>query len=397
VRLQLQRVELAPLVDQLLAAYAPLAKPGVVLGSSVPPGAAVLADPSRLRQALCHLLDNACQFTLQGTVQVAAAPAAAEGQGSPPDGSDCEVAISVTDTGVGSQASCPAPAASAQRPACGACLACVLGPARADPPPPFTPSSQASCPPPPAQVGIPAAQLPHVWGRFMQGAMGPARQHCGAGLGLYLVRGLVQAQGGRVQLSSQEGHGTSVALALPAWDNATSPGLVAQQQLQQAQQLQQELQDARQQQGAPGGGGAAGAAEPAPAEPAAQAGARLRVNSSTQSLAALLASATSAAAAEQPQVQTQTQTQQQPQPTAGVHSPPHGGALPPGISKPCHRERHGSVQMLCVDDDPISQLVVKRLLGPAGARGGRAAPLCRRGRSPPGSSTVPPPLPPPPP
>jgi signal transduction histidine kinase len=70
--MQLQRVELAPLVEQLVAAYAPLARPGVAVTGAVPAGTAVLADPGRLRQALCHLLDNACQFTLSGTIQVAA-------------------------------------------------------------------------------------------------------------------------------------------------------------------------------------------------------------------------------------------------------------------------------------------------------------------------------------
>jgi hypothetical protein len=227
-----------------------------------------------------------------------------------------------------------------------------------------------------AQVGIPAAQLSQVWGRFKQGEMGPARQHCGAGLGLCLVRGLVQAQGGRVQLSSQEGRGTTVALALTAWDDASGPRLVAAHQLQQQQQ-QQQAQEAQQQQGqqaqeaqevqqAQGGQQQGGLAldMPPPADLAPRPGGRLRTSSSTQSLAVMLASATGGPAAEQGQ-QGQQGQQLSRQRSVERHPSPPSGSLP-GLSKPCHRERHGSVQVLCVDDDPISQLVVKRLLGPSG-------------------------------
>ena len=62
-------------------------------------------------------------------------------------------------------------------------------------------------------VGIAAAQLPHVFDRFWQ-AEGGARQ--GAGLGLSIVKGLVEAQGGSVMVESELGRGTAVHFTLPA-------------------------------------------------------------------------------------------------------------------------------------------------------------------------------------
>jgi two-component system sensor histidine kinase/response regulator len=62
-------------------------------------------------------------------------------------------------------------------------------------------------------VGIAAAQLPHVFDRFWQ-AEGGARQ--GAGLGLSIVKGLVEAQGGSVTVESELGRGTAVRFTLPA-------------------------------------------------------------------------------------------------------------------------------------------------------------------------------------
>jgi PAS domain S-box-containing protein len=56
-------------------------------------------------------------------------------------------------------------------------------------------------------VGIDAAFLPHVFERFRQAESAPSRQHGGLGLGLAIVRHLVEAHGGMVWASS-DGPGT---------------------------------------------------------------------------------------------------------------------------------------------------------------------------------------------
>ena len=61
-------------------------------------------------------------------------------------------------------------------------------------------------------AGIPPEDLPHVFDRFWQ-ARGGARR--GAGLGLAIVRGIVEAHGGRVWVESSAGTGTMVAFTLP--------------------------------------------------------------------------------------------------------------------------------------------------------------------------------------
>lgn len=60
--------------------------------------------------------------------------------------------------------------------------------------------------------GIPADQLPHVFERFRQSGQNRAG---GVGLGLYIVRALTQAHGGRVWVSSTVGEGTTFSIGLP--------------------------------------------------------------------------------------------------------------------------------------------------------------------------------------
>jgi PAS domain S-box-containing protein len=65
--------------------------------------------------------------------------------------------------------------------------------------------------------GIPAEQLPHVFDRFFQiaSASRPGRRH-GAGLGLPISRGIIEAHGGRIWVESEPGEGTTVRFTLPA-------------------------------------------------------------------------------------------------------------------------------------------------------------------------------------
>jgi PAS domain S-box-containing protein len=61
-------------------------------------------------------------------------------------------------------------------------------------------------------AGIPPEQLPHVFDRFWQG---DARRK-GAGLGLAIARGIVEAHGGRIRAESAPGVGSTFTFTLPA-------------------------------------------------------------------------------------------------------------------------------------------------------------------------------------
>lgn len=61
--------------------------------------------------------------------------------------------------------------------------------------------------------GIPADQQPRIWDRLYRGDA--ARSERGLGLGLSLVRAVVQAHGGRVELTSEEGRGSTFTVVLP--------------------------------------------------------------------------------------------------------------------------------------------------------------------------------------
>ena len=64
--------------------------------------------------------------------------------------------------------------------------------------------------------GIPASELPHIFDPFYRGADAVTRQVHGNGLGLSLVRRIVQAHGGRVTVNTRTGAGSSFTIALPA-------------------------------------------------------------------------------------------------------------------------------------------------------------------------------------
>jgi hypothetical protein len=66
-----------------------------------------------------------------------------------------------------------------------------------------------------AGVGIPAADLPHVFERFFRAANIPQTTMSGLGLGLYLVKEVVALHGGTVEVQSVVGHGTTFRVLLP--------------------------------------------------------------------------------------------------------------------------------------------------------------------------------------
>ncbi|MGE4553890.1 MAG: ATP-binding protein, partial [Desulfovibrionaceae bacterium] len=120
-------------------------------------------DATRLRQVLHNLTANAVKFTEQGSVRVEvglAGPACRPDEAGPRP--VLRLLLAVHDTG----------------------------------------------------VGIPEAQLEAVFSDFVQGDDSYTRRHRGAGLGLAIVRHMVELMGGAVVVDSTVGQGTSVYVTL---------------------------------------------------------------------------------------------------------------------------------------------------------------------------------------
>jgi two-component system sensor histidine kinase SenX3 len=62
-------------------------------------------------------------------------------------------------------------------------------------------------------VGIPASERERIFRKFYRGESGGSRAG-GTGLGLFIARGLVDAMGGRITVSSHEGTGSRFAVEL---------------------------------------------------------------------------------------------------------------------------------------------------------------------------------------
>jgi PAS domain S-box-containing protein len=155
VTLQKEPVELAAVVARAVETVRPLIEDrGQELSVSLPPGPVRLeADLTRLAQVLGNLLTNATRFT--GPGGRIGLTAAADG---------AEVVLRVRDSG----------------------------------------------------IGIPAELLPQVFDLFTQGDRSPARSEGGLGVGLTLVKSLVEMHGGRVQaLSDGPGKGAEFVVRLP--------------------------------------------------------------------------------------------------------------------------------------------------------------------------------------
>lgn len=152
--LERSREPLQPMIERIVRAHYPLAaEKGLELAVTLAPDlpAELLCDPVRLAQILNNLLNNAIKFTDVGSVRLQLG---------------CEegtLRISVADTG----------------------------------------------------CGIPADMLPHIFERFRQVDGFLTRRHQGTGLGLALVRELVDLMGGEVAVSSEPGQGSEFVIHLP--------------------------------------------------------------------------------------------------------------------------------------------------------------------------------------
>ncbi|MCZ7568742.1 MAG: ATP-binding protein [Ardenticatenaceae bacterium] len=75
-------------------------------------------------------------------------------------------------------------------------------------------------------IGIPAAALPQLFNRFYRVTTAGTQQISGMGLGLYVVKEVVTLHGGTIEVSSQEGEGSTFTVFLPAADGEmVEPGV----------------------------------------------------------------------------------------------------------------------------------------------------------------------------
>jgi signal transduction histidine kinase len=63
-------------------------------------------------------------------------------------------------------------------------------------------------------IGIPADDLPHIFERFHRG-QNVGQEILGAGIGLSGAKQIVEAHGGTIEVSSQEGAGSTFTVRLP--------------------------------------------------------------------------------------------------------------------------------------------------------------------------------------
>jgi signal transduction histidine kinase len=73
-------------------------------------------------------------------------------------------------------------------------------------------------------IGIDAADLPHVFKPFFRGRRAVEAQVRGTGVGLSVVRHVVQSHGGDVRVESTPGQGTTVTITLPVQSSADPSG-----------------------------------------------------------------------------------------------------------------------------------------------------------------------------
>jgi signal transduction histidine kinase/CheY-like chemotaxis protein len=155
LRLEVSPSELVPVIEAALDTTRPAAEAkGIQLQAELDPSAGpVLCDPARMQQVAWNLLSNAVKFTpRQGTVRVSLKRF------------DAHVEMSVSDTG----------------------------------------------------QGIDQDFLPHVFDRFRQADSSTTRRHGGLGLGLGIVRHLVELHGGTVAAESAgDGAGATFTVSLP--------------------------------------------------------------------------------------------------------------------------------------------------------------------------------------
>ena len=64
-------------------------------------------------------------------------------------------------------------------------------------------------------IGIPEEARPHLFEKFYRVPNPELQNAAGTGIGLYLVRQVVESHGGRVEVDSQPGQGSAFEIELP--------------------------------------------------------------------------------------------------------------------------------------------------------------------------------------
>ena len=155
-----RRVQISKIIDDVIELTAALLSPGVKLITKVSAMTPpVLGDSQRLVQVLYNLVGNACKFTEEGEILVEASGTV----------DDDMVTVTVKDTG----------------------------------------------------VGIAAEKLDDIFVPFSQGNMSLSRKHGGTGLGLSVVKHIVEAHGGTIVVESTEGKGSSFTFTIPCCPQGT--------------------------------------------------------------------------------------------------------------------------------------------------------------------------------
>ena len=108
----------------------------------------ILADPDKISQVIYNLVENAIKYTEQGIITVGIKE------------NDQDIKIIINDTG----------------------------------------------------IGIPEKDIPHIWEGFYRVEKSRARQTGGSGLGLYVVKQIIQLHGGNIEVASVEGKGTTFTI-----------------------------------------------------------------------------------------------------------------------------------------------------------------------------------------
>lgn len=158
-KLELQPTDVSHLIDEVLAAAQPLlTEGGFEVEKRISPDLPlVLAQGSALSRALRNLIDNAMKYSGDSRwIGVVAELSGGPGKG--------EVRISINDRG----------------------------------------------------PGIPASEMSHIFDPFWRGSQATAAQIHGNGLGLNLVKTIVEAHEGGVSVKSTPGNGSSFSIVLPA-------------------------------------------------------------------------------------------------------------------------------------------------------------------------------------
>jgi len=150
-------VDLAALVSGVVETMRPLAEvKSLHLHTAGTNGVRTQGDEARLRQVFYSLLDNAIKYTPEGgTIEIRLGHR------------DHAVVITLRDTG----------------------------------------------------IGIPPEHLPHVFDRFYRVDRARSRAEGGTGLGLSIAQSIVTAHGGRIELASTPGEGTTCTVILPDESN----------------------------------------------------------------------------------------------------------------------------------------------------------------------------------